>query len=87
MEAMALFDSLLKGVADVPGDVRKAITSSLFMGVVNRSGDIAEECCNFVLDLVDGLPVDNSFIVDGRIFNSRGGTGFERYVCKQECFV
>ena len=84
---MKHFNNLLNRVVDVPADVRKAMTSYLFMGEVNPRGDIAEEYCNFVLDLADGLPVDDSFIVDGRRFNSRGGKGFERYVCKQECFV
>ena len=50
------------------------------MGEVNPNGDIAEDYCNFVMDLASGLPVDDSLIVDGRKFNSRGGKDIGRLV-------
>ena len=47
----------------------------LFLGDTNPSGKIGDECCRFVMDLSEGLPIDSSFVLNGRAFNPRGGAG------------
>ena len=69
------FDNIMSSVSDVPSGVRKAIKEYLFMGEANMEGVIADEYCQYVMNLAAGMPVDKSFIVDGRTFNSRSGKG------------
>ena len=60
-EAARRLNNILHGISSVPIGVRKAMTNYLFEG--------------FVEQLSAGLPIDESLIVDGRSFNSRGGRG------------
>ena len=69
------FDNIMSSVSDVPSGVRKAIKEYLFMGEANMKGVIADEYCQYVMNLAAGMPVDKSFIIDGRTFNSRSGKG------------
>ncbi|KAL7552225.1 hypothetical protein ACHAWF_016995 [Thalassiosira exigua] len=64
---------LAKGLDGVPAGVRKAMRNYLFMGEVNPTGELADEYCEFVLDVASGITADMSHIIDGRQFNSRGG--------------
>ena len=65
----------MSSVSDLPSGVRKAIKEYLFMGEANIKGVIADEYCQYVMNLAAGKPVDKSLIVDGRTFNSRSGKG------------
>ena len=74
-EASKHFNNIMQTVSAVPAGVRKAIKNYLFMGEVNATGDVTEEYCKFLMDATARLPIDDSWIVDGRSFNSRGGKG------------
>ena len=69
------FNNILRGIANVPAEVRKALTSYLFGGEINVKGADADMYYEFVENLAGGFPIDDSWIVDGRAFNSRGGKG------------
>lgn len=68
-------NNILAGVTNLDSKARKAITNLLYMGECNVTGDLAQKYCSFVLDLANGEAVDDSFMIDGREFNSRGGRG------------
>lgn len=72
-ESLRHFNTIMSTLLDVPAGVRKALTNYLFMGEVNVTGDVANNYCKFVMDLSAGMPIDESLIIDGRTFNSRGG--------------
>jgi hypothetical protein len=55
--------------------MRKAMTNYLFAGKVNVKGKIADSYCQFVEHISAGMPIDESWIIDGRKYNSRGGKG------------
>eukprot|EP00956_Cyclotella_meneghiniana_P041453 scaffold227870_cov37-Cyclotella_meneghiniana.AAC.2 len=74
-ESARHFNNILRGIAKVPAKVRAALTSYLFGGELNVTGDDADTYYEFVENLAGGLPIDDSWIVDGRAFNSRGGKG------------
>ena len=74
-EAAKQFNNIMATLLDVPAGVRKALKNILFTGEVNVTGDVSENYCTFVMNLAAGLPIDESLIVDGRSFNSRGGKG------------
>jgi len=89
-ESVRRVNNILRKITDVPAGVRKALTNYLFKGETDAHGEIPNEYCIFVENLAAGLPVDESLIVDGRAFNSRGGKGigFTKYtefwdVCHQ----
>ena len=75
---------MLRGISSVPRGVRQAMTNYLFGGECNINSTIADSYCQFVENLAAGLPIDESLIVDGRKFNSRGGRGIG--VTKFEAF-
>ena len=66
-------NNILNGVTKLDQTARKAIINLLYMGETNITGDLAKEYTSFVLDLANGEAVDDSFMIDGREFNSRGG--------------
>lgn len=74
-ESALHFNNILCGIAKVPAKVRHALTSYLFGGEVNVKGGDADMYVEFVESLAGGLPIDDSWIVDGRAYNSRGGKG------------
>ena len=74
-ECRKCFNNIINGVAKIDAQLKKALMNYLFMGEVDATGDIANDYCQFVLDLASGLEVDESFMVDGCSFNSRGGKG------------
>ena len=78
-EALKCFNNIIKGIAEVDSGTLQALTNYLFMGEVNAKGNLANEYCQFIVDLAQGNDVDASFMIDGRSFNSRGGKGI--YVC------
>ena len=72
-ESIRHFNNILCGIAKVPAKVRGALTDYLFNGELKVKGGVADEHCQFVQNVANGLPMDGSWIVDGRAFNSRGG--------------
>eukprot|EP00956_Cyclotella_meneghiniana_P025642 scaffold53876_cov80-Cyclotella_meneghiniana.AAC.5 len=74
-EAALRLNNILRGISSVPRGVRKAMTNYLFAGEMNIEGDFADSYCQFVEHVSAGLPVDESWILDGRKYNSRGGRG------------
>ena len=83
-EAARRLNNILRGISSVPRGVRQAMTNYLFGGECNIDSKIADSYCRFVEDLSTGLPIDESLILDGRRFNSRGGRGIG--VTKFEAF-
>ena len=69
------FNNIIIQISCVPSIVHKVLRNHLFLGNTNPKGDMADEYCQFVTYLVDGLPIETLFIVDNRTFNSRGGEG------------
>ena len=74
-ESARRLDNLLRGISSVPRGVRQVMTNYLFGGECNINSTVADSYCQFVENLSAGLPIDESLIVDGRKFNSRGGRG------------
>eukprot|EP00956_Cyclotella_meneghiniana_P025644 scaffold53878_cov20-Cyclotella_meneghiniana.AAC.1 len=74
-EAALRLNNILRGISSVPLGVRKAMTNYLFAGEVNIKGKFADSYCQFVEHISAGLPIDESWIMDGRKYNSCGGKG------------
>ncbi len=74
-ESAKHFNHIMRHISSISVPVRKALKNYLFLGDTNPRGDIAEEYCKFVLEVAAGNPIDESFVMDGRLFNSRGGRG------------
>jgi hypothetical protein len=69
-ESILRFNNILSGIAKVPTKVRWAMTEYLFNGESNVRGGDADRYCEFVQNFASGLPVDASWILDGRELNS-----------------
>ena len=74
-DAAFRLNNILRGISSVPLAMRKAMTNYLFAGEVNVKGKIADSYCQFVEHISAGMPIDESWIIDGRKYNSRGGKG------------
>ena len=80
-EAVAHFNHIMSSCANVPSQCREALGNYLFFGDPDPNNKLESEYVDFVIDLANGLPIDESLFVDKRANNSRGGkgSGFTKY--------
>jgi hypothetical protein len=98
-ESTCCFNNIISCIANVPAKLRDALKDYLFCGELNVKGGDMDLYYDLVQNLASGLPIEESWILDGRAFNSRGGKGisstkFEefweecrRYVSCSLCYV
>ena len=74
-EAVAHFNHIMNQCADIPTKCRNALKNYLFLGDPDPNDKLEDDYVDFIIKLSSGLPIDESFLVDGRHNNSRGGKG------------
>ena len=72
---MKHFNTIIGQISEVPTGVREALHNYIFLGDPDPNKKIADEYIKFVMDLAAGQPMDQSFFIDKRESNSRGGLG------------